>query len=372
MLQQLKKVRVLIVDDSALVRKILTAILQNDPGIDVVGVAPDPYLAREKIKILNPDVLTLDVEMPRMDGVTFLGNLMRLRPMPVVMVSSLTEHGANITIKALELGAVDFVTKPKADLANTLGDYAEEIIGKVKNAACANVRRLARTSDCRGAGSDMVFPGKFIDESRVSVVPRSTIRKGDLVIAIGASTGGIEAIKEVLIRMPADSPAIVITQHIPPVFSTSFAKRLDEACAMTVCEAEDGQRILPGHAYIAPGGRHLQVRREQGRLQCRIHDGPPVNHHRPSVDVMFHSVVQSIGANAIGLIMTGMGDDGARGLKALREAGASTFAQDEDSSVVWGMPGEAVKLGAVEKIAPLSGLAAELVTAVRHCCGSDR
>jgi two-component system chemotaxis response regulator CheB len=346
----MKKVRVLIVDDSALVRRLLTEIFATDRDIEVVGAANDPYMAREKIKQLNPDVITLDVEMPRMDGVTFLENLMRLRPMPVVMVSSLTQAGADVTLRALELGAVDFVTKPKADLAGSLANYAEEITTKVK--AAAGARPRARTAPPPSSGpaprlsADAVLPG----------VPKrsSVLRTTEKIIAIGASTGGTEALRELVSALPPDAPAIVISQHIPAAFSGPFAQRLDKDSAMAVAEAQDGQYLLPGHVYVAPGDRHLIVERDGARYRCRLNDGPPVNRHRPSVDVMFRSVANSVGPNAVGIILTGMGDDGARGLKEMLDAGARTVAQDEQSSVVWGMPGSAVKLGAAELIQPLS------------------
>ncbi|HWK75241.1 MAG TPA: chemotaxis response regulator protein-glutamate methylesterase [Povalibacter sp.] len=345
-------IRLLIVDDSALVRKLLTEMLGRDREIEVIGTAADPYVARERIKQLNPDVITLDVEMPRMDGITFLENLMRLRPMPVVMVSSLTQHGADITLRALELGAIDFVPKPKVDVAGSLANYADELIAKVKMAASARVNPRA--------GAPRPAPvTRVIDERRSAdaVLPaapaRRVLRTTDRIIAIGASTGGTEAIREVLQVLPPDAPAIVISQHIPAAFSKPFAERINRISAMSVCEAQDGQYILPGHCYIAPGDQHLMVERDGARYRCRLSDGPHVNRHRPSVDVMFRSVAQNVGLNATGVILTGMGDDGARGLKEMLEAGAHTIAQDEASSVVWGMPGAAVKLGAAEHVLPL-------------------
>ncbi len=352
----MSKVRVIIVDDSALVRQMLTEILNSDPGIEVVDVASDPYIAREKIKKHNPDVLTLDVEMPRMDGITFLSNLMRLRPMPVVMVSSLTELGADTTLQALDLGAVDFVTKPKVDLAGTFSGYAEEIIAKVKMAATANVQAIATP-----ARKMNIIERHTADVVLSKTATPRTLKTTDKIIAIGASTGGTEAIKHVVERMPADSPGIVITQHIPEAFSEPFAKRLDSISAMTVYHAQDGQQIIPGHVYVAPGDRHLLVERSGARYICRLNDGPPVNRHRPSVDVMFRSVAQHAGKNAIGVILTGMGDDGAVGMKEMHDAGAPTIAQDEKSSVVWGMPGEAVSLGCVDKVLPLDNIAGQLL-----------
>jgi two-component system chemotaxis response regulator CheB len=349
-------IKVLVVDDSALVRKLLSAMLMRAPDIKVVGTASDPYAAREKIKSLNPDVITLDVEMPRMDGITFLENLMRLRPIPVVMVSSLTQRGADVTLRALELGAIDFVAKPRIDIAGTLEDYENELIGKVRVAAQARVlprsAKRARAMDDRNSTSAVV-PALNV---------RTMLRTTDRIIAIGASTGGTEAIREVLEKMPPDAPAIVISQHIPAAFSKSFADRMNRSSPMAVCEAQDGQQILPGHAYIAPGDRHLLVERDGARYLCRLSSGPHVNRHRPSVDVMFRSVAQNVvGANAVGVLLTGMGDDGARGLREMLDAGAGTIAQDEASSVVWGMPGSAVKIGAALHVLPLQQIAAQIL-----------
>ncbi len=361
----MKKVRVLIVDDSALVRRLLTEIFATDADIEVVGAANDPYMAREKIKQLNPDVITLDVEMPRMDGLTFLENLMRLRPMPVVMVSSLTQAGADVTLRALELGAVDFVTKPKMDLAGSLANYADESTAKVKAAAGARPRTRAApptgSAPSPKLSADAILPGS----TRRPLVLRTT----DKIIAIGASTGGTEALRELISALPPDAPAIVISQHIPAAFSGPFAQRLDKASAMAVSEAQDGQYLLPGHVYVAPGDRHLIVERDGARYRCRLNDGPHVNRHRPSVDVMFRSVAHSVGPNAVGIILTGMGDDGARGLKEMLDAGARTVAQDEQSSVVWGMPGSAVKLGAAELVQPLSRIPQTLLELAAQASG---
>ncbi len=352
----MKKIRILIIDDSALVRQVLTEILNSAPDFEVVGTAADPYLARTDIKRLNPDVLTLDVEMPRMDGVTFLRNVMRLRPMPVVMVSSLTTHGAEVTLNALELGAVDFVTKPMAGIEKGLKDYSEEIISKVRAASRAKVRPpldLGRTGR---------VPLPMMRPAAASLGYRTT----DRLIAIGASTGGTEALREVLEAMPADAPAVVMAQHLPGTFSEPFARRLDSCSAMKVVLAEQGQQLLQGHAYLAPGDQHLRIERSGARFVCRLEQTPPVNRHRPSVDVLFDSVAKAAGANAVGVLLTGMGADGARGLLAMRTAGASTIAQDENTSVVWGMPGQAVKLGAVEIVLPLSLIAAQsLIFAAR-------
>jgi two-component system chemotaxis response regulator CheB len=347
-----KRIRVLVVDDSALVRQILVEILKAAPDIEVVGTANDPFMARERIKELNPDVLTLDVEMPRMDGLTFLQNLMRLRPMPVVMISSLTERGAETTLKALELGAVDFVSKPKVDVAGTLSDFSDEILEKIRAAAVARV--IGRSPTLAA-----VVPPRHSADAILPAASggRRMLRTTDRIIAIGSSTGGTEAIREVLMGLPADCPAIVIAQHIPEAFSLPFTRRMDSMAAMSVVEPTDGQQIKPGHVYIAPGGKHLLVERDGAHYRCRINDGPPVNRHRPSVDVLFRSVAQNVGPNAVGVILTGMGDDGARGLKEMRDAGAPTIAQDEASSVVWGMPGAAVKAGGVGDILPLSRVA---------------
>lgn len=347
--------RVLIVDDSAVVRQMLSEILASDPGIEVVGTAADPLLAREKIKRLAPDVITLDVEMPRMDGLAFLENLMRLHPLPVVMISSLTDRGADTTLQALSLGAVDFVSKPKFDVARGLQDYAEEIITKVKTAARSRVRTLSRP----------VVPQVRLDPA-TAPKPRSIqFRTTDRLIAIGASAGGTEALRIVLEGMPADAPAVVLTQHLPATFSTAFAERLDKHSAMSVREATDGEAVLAGHAYLPPGGKHLRIIRDGARWRCRIDDGPAVNRHKPAVDVLFRSVAESAGANAIGAILTGMGDDGARGLLELKNAGAPTLVQDEATSVVWGMPGAAFKLGAADEQLPLERIAERLMALAR-------
>jgi len=347
------KVRVLIVDDSALIRELLTSMLSRNPDIEVVGVAQDPHVARQKIKKLHPDVLTLDVQMPRMDGLTFLEKLMRLHPMPVVMVSALTDQGADLTLRAMELGAVDFVAKPKLDLAHTFEAYAEDIAERVKAAARARVDCLAKHAGATLQTVPRFTADAVIEKMARKVKPGST----ETVIAIGASTGGTEAIKEVLMGMPADAPGIVVAQHIPEAFSGAFARRMDQHSAMRVCEAADGEAVLAGHVYIAPGSHHLLVVRSGSRYLCRLSDGPPVNRHRPSVDVLFRSVAQVAGAHGVGVLLTGMGNDGAQGLKEMREAGAYTIAQDEMSSVVWGMPGEAVKLDAAVEVLPLEKVA---------------
>lgn len=355
-----RRCKVLIVDDSAVVRQLLTEILESDAEIEVVGTAADPYLAREKIKRLNPDVLTLDVEMPRMDGLMFLQNLMRLHPIPVVMISSLTQRGADTTLQALALGAVDFISKPTLDVQRGLRGFAEEITAKVKMAARARVcvpERSALTASPAGTGAASRGPAAASGPAR--------FRTTDRIIALGASAGGTEALRVVLEGMPADAPAVVITQHLPGNFSSAFAERLNRHSAMAVREASDGEAILPGHAYIPKGGQHLRVIGDGARWRCRIDDGPAVNRHKPAVDVLFHSVAQTAGANAIGAILTGMGDDGARGLLAMRQAGARTLIQDEASCVVWGMPGAAHKLGAAEEIVPLARIAERLLALAR-------
>tara|TARA_R110002167_G_scaffold57140_5_gene161982 strand:+ start:1812 stop:2873 length:1062 start_codon:yes stop_codon:yes gene_type:complete len=330
-------IKVLIIDDSAVVRQVLTKILGDQPDIEVVAACIDPLYAREKIKALKPDVITLDIEMPRMDGLTFLDKLMRLHPLPVVMISTLTDAGADATLKALELGAIDFVSKPKSDTRNRLTDeYAEEVIAKVRMAAKSRV--------CTRQVSNTMQP---------SVLASVGFKTTESIVAIGASTGGIEAIKAVLMQMPADAPRMVITQHIPAPFAGPFAERMNRCCRVSVALAKQGQQILPGHAYIAPGDQHLEVRRDGARFTCHLGSHDPVNRHCPSVEVLFDSVAKHAGQNAIGVMLTGMGKDGAEAMLRLRQTGARTIAQDEASSVVWGMPGEAVKIGAAELQAPL-------------------
>jgi two-component system, chemotaxis family, protein-glutamate methylesterase/glutaminase len=339
-------IRILIVDDSALVRQTLTAIFSREPGFVVVGAARDPFEAREKIKALAPDVLTLDVEMPRMDGITFLKNLMRLRPMPVVMVSSLTEQGADASLEALEIGAVDFVTKPRIGTAEGLEELAHEICGKVRAAA------RARLEAKQGAAA------RPAPRSKRQNNPLATT---DRIIAIGASTGGTEAIATILASFPPDAPPVVIAQHIPELFSGRFAQRLDAATALNVREAKDGDPLVLGAAYVAPGNHHLGVVRSGAKYYCHVTQGERVNRHRPSVDVLFRSVAVAAGRNAVGALLTGMGDDGAAGLKAMRESGAATVAQDKETSIVWGMPSEAVKLGAASEVVPLGQVAERLL-----------
>ena len=351
-------IKVLIVDDSALVRQILTQILDSASGIKVVGTAADPYIAREKIKELNPDVLTLDVEMPRMDGVTFLGNLMRLRPMPVVMISTLTEQGADVTLRALENGAVDFVSKPKIDVAEQLNDYSQEIVNKVRMAAQAHVQPLKKRKTVPTANA---AEKNSADAVLSKSAGKGHFRTTDKIIGIGSSTGGTEAVKDVLAGLPPDMPGIVISQHIPAAFSGSFAQRVNQITALTVMEAKDRQQILPGHVYIAPGDRHLVVKRDGARYICTLNDGPLVNRHKPSVDVMFRSLAQNAGSNAISVMLTGMGDDGAEGAGEMKAGGARVIIQDEKTSVVWGMPGEVYKRGYADEVLPLLKISERLI-----------
>jgi two-component system chemotaxis response regulator CheB len=350
----MSKIRVLIVDDSAVMRQVLTEILSHDPEIEVVGTASDPYVAREKILRLNPDVLTLDVEMPRMDGLTFLEKLMRAHPMPVLMVSSLTQKDCDTTVRALELGAIDCVTKPQLDVRSGTLDQADEIVSKVKIAARARVRRRSRAAHGRLQGGE-----QSLHERAQSVGFRTTHK----VIAVGASTGGTEALVRLLTPLPADSPGIVIVQHMPAGFTTSFAGRLDSLCRVRVHEAKNGDRVLAGHVLLAPGNFHMEIARSGVEISARVFQTESVNRHRPSVDVLFHSCAQVLGPNAVGVILTGMGADGARGLLKMHEAGAYTIAQDEESCVVFGMPREAIALGAVEKIATIDDIPAAALRA---------
>lgn len=338
-----KKIRVLIVDDSALMRQLIREILESDPEIEVVGTAGDPYAAREKILALNPDVITLDVEMPKMDGITFLEKLMAGRPMPVVMLSSLTEAGCSTTLRALELGAVDFVSKPKIDMATGIMSLSDEIVDKVKAAAAAKVR-----------------PTAVVTSTVSKHKPANTaamIKTTHKVIAIGGSTGGTEALCSVLASFPPDAPGVVAVLHMPEGFTKSYAQRLDRTCQIRVKEAEDGDRILPGHAILAAGNFHMKVVRSGASYQVRVMTGAPVQRHRPSVDVLFNSCAENLGANAVGVILTGMGADGADGLLAMKNAGAKTIAQDEQSCVVFGMPKEAINRNAANHILPLDRIA---------------
>lgn len=344
------KTRVLIVDDSALVRSLLAEIVNREPDMEAIGAAPDPLVAREMIRALNPDVLTLDVEMPKMDGLDFLERLMRLRPMPVVMVSTLTERGAETTLRALELGAVDFVAKPRIGVAGGMWELARDITDRIRAAAQAKLHRRAGASRALPEGHTTAKP-------RPASYSRPSTEK---LIAIGASTGGTEAIREVLTRLPADCPAVLITQHMPPGFTRSFAQRLDSLCRIVVSEAQDAERVLPGHAYIAPGGRHMRLARSGSNYMVAIDDSEPVNRHRPSVDVLFRSVAAHAGPNALGVMLTGMGKDGAAAMLEMKRAGSFTIAQDEASCVVFGMPKEAIALGAVDEVLPVTRIAERL------------
>lgn len=349
-----KKIKVLCVDDSALIRSVMTEIINSQGDMTVVGTAADPLVARDLIKVTNPDVLTLDVEMPRMDGLEFLEKLMRLRPMPVVMVSSLTERGSEIALRALELGAIDFVTKPRLGVRDGLLSYTELITGKIRTAASARLLPSRHAAAARPGG----------DAPQESLL-RSPLLSTEKLIIIGASTGGTEAIREVLQPLPPDSPAVMIAQHMPAGFTRSFAQRLDGLCRINVKEAEHGERVLPGYAYIAPGGFHLSLARSGANYVAHLDQEPPVNRHRPSIDVLFDSAARHAGKNAIGIILTGMGKDGAEGLLRMKRAGAHTLAQDEASCVVFGMPREAIALGAVDDVSPLSEVSRRVMAHLR-------
>lgn len=350
----MRKIRVVVVDDSALVRSLVAEIINREKDMECVGTANDPLIAREMIRELNPDVLTLDVEMPKMDGIDFLGRLMRLRPMPVVMISTLTERGADVTLRALELGAVDFVAKPRIGLVDGINDLAAQIVDKVRVAASAHIKRVAHpvANAVTASTFDPLAPSPVRPIGRIST---------EKLICIGASTGGTEAIKAVLVHMPADSPGIAITQHMPPGFTTSFAARLNSLCQITVQEAVHGARILPGHAYIAPGGKQFRVDRSGANYICVVEDGELVNRHKPSVEVLFKSVAHVVGPNAFGIMLTGMGADGAKAMKEMKDAGSYNYVQDEASCIVFGMPREAILHGAADEILPLTDIAPALL-----------
>jgi two-component system chemotaxis response regulator CheB len=342
-------IKVLVIDDSALIRSLLTEIINKHADLEVVGAAPDPLVAREMIRHLNPDVLTLDIEMPRMDGLDFLQRLMRLRPTPVVMVSTLTEKGADATIRALELGAIDFVSKPKLGIASGMQQLGLEIGDKIRAAAKARLTRHVNAPAPAGPEVPKTVPASF------------SVRSTEKLVAIGSSTGGTEAIREILTQLPADFPGILITQHMPAGFTRSFAARMNNLSRISVTEARDGERVLPGHAYIAPGDHHMRLARSGSNYVIALDTSEPVNRHRPSVDVLFRSIAQFAGANAIGVMLTGMGRDGADAMKAMKDAGSFNIAQDEASCVVFGMPREAIAVGAVDEILPVTRIAERLV-----------
>jgi len=353
----MNQIKVLIVDDSAVVRQVMTGLLAAVPDMRVIGAAADPLLALERMKILWPDVILLDVEMPRMDGITFLKKLMAERPTPVVICSTLTEKGAQTTMAALAAGAVAIIAKPKLGLKQFLTDSSDDLIAAVRAAAGANVRRLVPRGE----------PPQVVAKNTADVIlapaqagSRAMIQTTDRVVAIGTSTGGTQALEEVLTTLPRVAPGIVIVQHMPEKFTAAFAARLDSLCQITVKEAQNNDRVVQGRALIAPGGKHMMLKRSGAQYFVEVIDGPLVNRHRPSVDVLFRSVAKCAGANALGVIMTGMGDDGAAGLLEMRNAGAATLGQDEATCVVYGMPKEAVKRGAVERSVPLQGISREI------------
>jgi len=351
-------IKVMVVDDSAVVRQVVAGLLGAAPGIQVLAAVADPLLAIERLRQAWPDVIVLDVEMPRMDGITFLRKIMAERPTPVVICSTLTDKGAKTTLEALAAGAVAIVTKPKLGLKQFLAESGDELVATVCAAARANVRRLQP----RGEGAALaVAPKHTADVILAPAGPRAMTETTERVIALGTSTGGTQALEEVLTALPRVCPGIVIVQHMPEKFTAAFATRLDALCRIEVKEAQPNDRVVPGRALIAPGGRHLLLRRSGAQYIVDVVDGPVVNRHRPSVDVLFRSVAKSAGANALGVIMTGMGDDGAAGLAEMRAAGARTLAQDEDSCVVFGMPREAIKRGGVERTVPLHAIAAEIM-----------
>ncbi|NWB85218.1 protein-glutamate methylesterase/protein-glutamine glutaminase [Pseudomonas gingeri] len=349
-------IKVLIVDDSAVVRQVLSATLGQASGIEVIGVAADPLFAMEKMSRQWPDVIVLDVEMPRMDGITFLKKLMAEHPTPVVICSTLTEKGAKTTLQALAAGAVSIVTKPQSNLRQFLNDSTDELIHAVKAAAKANLKRVLAPEVLPRLTADAILPAGSTAMARTT----------ENIVALGTSTGGTQALEQVLRVLPRVCPGIVIVQHMPEKFTAAFADRLNQVCEIEVREARHGDRVMPGRALIAPGGSHMLVKRNGAQYQVDIVDGPPVSRHRPSVDVLFRSVARGAGSNALGIIMTGMGDDGARGLKEMRDAGARTLGQDEPSCVVYGMPREALKLGAVERELPLEQIAGAILGICGH------
>lgn len=346
----MSRIKVLIVDDSAVVRQVLAAALSEDPAIEVIGAAADPVFAMERMRAQWPDVIVLDVEMPRMDGITFLKKIMAERPTPVVICSTLTEKGAETTMQALAAGAVSIVTKPKLGLKHYLQEASDDLISVVKVAAHANPKRLVVQA------TPLATPPKLSADAILLAPAAAMAQTTDMVVAVGTSTGGTQALESVLTALPRVCPGIVVVQHMPEKFTGEFAKRLNGLCQMEVREAQNGDRVLPGRVLIAPGGRHMLLKRNGAQYHVDVVDGPPVSRHRPSVDVLFRSVAKFAGKNALGIIMTGMGDDGARGLKEMHDVGARTIAQDEETCVVYGMPKEAVKLGAVDRILPLGAI----------------
>lgn len=353
----MNSIKVLVVDDSAVVRQVLTGVLDEAPGIKVIHAVADPLLAMERMRMQWPDVIVLDVEMPRMDGITFLKKIMSERPTPVVICSTLTEKGAQSTVEALSAGAVAIITKPKLGLKQFLNDASDYLVTAVKSAARANVKRLVPRQSAPPVPTVKHTADVILPPADHHAMAQTTER----VVAIGTSTGGTQALEEVLTALPKVSPGIVIVQHMPEKFTAAFAARLNSVCQITVKEAQNNDRVIPGRALIAPGGKHMLLRRNGAQYFVEVIDGPLVNRHRPSVDVLFRSVAKCTGANALGVIMTGMGDDGAAGLLEMRKAGARTVAQDEQSCVVYGMPKEAVKRGAVEKTVPLSAIDKEIL-----------
>ncbi len=338
-------IKVLVVDDSALIRSLLSEIIKQDPELTLVGVAADAYVAKDMVVKLNPDVITLDIEMPKVDGLTFLDKLMKAKPTPVLMISTLTEKGAEATIRSLELGAIDFIPKPKLDVAKGIAEYQEEITTKIKIAAKSTPRQAKKNI------------------ASINTPPLQ-YKGTEIIVGIGASTGGTEAIKEVLLGLPPSFPATIITQHMPPNFTKSFATRLNGACKITVKEAEHRERLLPGNVYIAPGDKHIEIARSGADYQIKFNDGPLANGHKPAVDVMFASLAKTVGKNAVATLLTGMGKDGAQGLLSLKNAGAITMAQDEASCVVFGMPRVAIELGATNNVIPLENMSSALIKAV--------
>ena len=362
-------IKVLVVDDSALIRNLMSKIINSQPDMQTVATAPDPFVARDQIRKFNPDVITLDIEMPKMDGIEFLEKIMRLRPTPVVMVSTLTERGTDVTFRALELGAVDFVTKPKLDISQGMIDYANEITDKIRAAYAARFRlnrlppkpSVALAVPRQDPVTGLVLPAEAAKTVPTNNALGNRFAATEKLVLIGSSTGGTEAIRVILEQLPKDSPAILITQHMPAGFTKSFADRLNQVCNITVKEAEHGERVLPGHAYIAPGDKHLLLGRSGANYICQLSDSEPVNRHRPSVEVLFKSGQEVSPRNIVGIMLTGMGKDGAQAMADMKKAGSYNICQDEASSVVFGMPREAIALGAADEVLPLNQIAKRLL-----------